>query len=159
MIALGRKLYGTEGSSSGLKIKPAILIVDEDQHFLQQVANLTKIAEYCVGDVVTIARRKRSAEYPWRLESARGSLENPDERSFLHGHRAGQDCIDGRDAAAELRVGRMFRIEIEQLQFPMRGHQRGECEKSQRRERGLCADRRHHMAEAPERAIGTLGVE
>lgn len=40
MIALGRKLYGTEASSSGLKIKPAILIVDEDQHFLQQVANL-----------------------------------------------------------------------------------------------------------------------
>ena len=40
MIGLGRKLYGTEGSSSGLKIKPAILIVDEDQHFLQQVANL-----------------------------------------------------------------------------------------------------------------------
>jgi DNA-binding response OmpR family regulator len=40
MIALGRKLYGNDGSSSGLKIKPAILIVDEDQPFLQQVANL-----------------------------------------------------------------------------------------------------------------------
>ncbi|MEY4579226.1 MAG: hypothetical protein RL701_3929 [Pseudomonadota bacterium] len=40
MIALGRKLYGSEGSSSGLKIKPAILIVDEDQNFLKQVANL-----------------------------------------------------------------------------------------------------------------------
>ena len=40
MIGLGRKLYGTEGSSSGLKIKPSILIVDEDQGFLQQVANL-----------------------------------------------------------------------------------------------------------------------
>lgn len=40
MVGLGRKLYGTEGSSSGLKMKPAILIVDEDQNFLGQVANL-----------------------------------------------------------------------------------------------------------------------
>ncbi|MET0389149.1 MAG: response regulator [Polyangiales bacterium] len=40
MIALGRKLYGNDGSSSGLKMKPAILIVDENQAFLQQVAHL-----------------------------------------------------------------------------------------------------------------------
>ena len=40
MLGLGRKLYGSEGSTSGLKVKPAILIVDENQAFLQQVANL-----------------------------------------------------------------------------------------------------------------------
>jgi DNA-binding response OmpR family regulator len=41
MIGLGRKLYGSEGSSSGVKVmKPAILIVDENQAFLQQVADL-----------------------------------------------------------------------------------------------------------------------
>ncbi|HEX4354231.1 MAG TPA: response regulator [Polyangiales bacterium] len=41
LLALGRKLYGGEGSSgAGLKMKPAILIVDEDHAFLQQVANL-----------------------------------------------------------------------------------------------------------------------
>lgn len=40
MIGLGRRLYGSEGSTSGVKVKPAILIVDENQAFLQQVANL-----------------------------------------------------------------------------------------------------------------------
>jgi DNA-binding response OmpR family regulator len=41
VLALGRKLYAGEGSSgAGLKMKPAILIVDEDQAFLKQVANV-----------------------------------------------------------------------------------------------------------------------
>ena len=40
MVGLGRKLYGSDGSSSGLKLKPAILFVDEDHNFLGQVANL-----------------------------------------------------------------------------------------------------------------------
>ena len=39
MMAMARKLYGThESSGAGMAIKPAILIVDEDQHFLKQVA-------------------------------------------------------------------------------------------------------------------------
>jgi DNA-binding NtrC family response regulator len=38
MVALGRKLYNTEpNSGAGLMVKPAILIIDEDQVFLQQV--------------------------------------------------------------------------------------------------------------------------
>jgi DNA-binding response OmpR family regulator len=40
MVGLGRKLYGAEGSSTTLRIKPAILLVDENQDFLKQVANL-----------------------------------------------------------------------------------------------------------------------
>jgi len=41
VLALGRKLYGGDASSgAGLKMKPAILMVDEDQAFLQQVAKL-----------------------------------------------------------------------------------------------------------------------
>ena len=39
MMAMARKLYGThESSGAGMAIKPAILIIDEDQHFLKQVA-------------------------------------------------------------------------------------------------------------------------
>jgi DNA-binding NtrC family response regulator len=40
MMAMARKLHGTHESSgaSGMAIKPAILIVDEDQQFLKQVA-------------------------------------------------------------------------------------------------------------------------
>jgi DNA-binding response OmpR family regulator len=41
LVALGRKLYGNDGSSgAGFKMKPAILIIDEDQSFLQKTANL-----------------------------------------------------------------------------------------------------------------------
>jgi DNA-binding NtrC family response regulator len=41
LVGLGRKLYGGEGSSAaGLKMKPAILLIDEDQAFLQKAANL-----------------------------------------------------------------------------------------------------------------------
>ena len=41
MMAMARKLHGTsDGSASGLSMKPAILIIDEDQQFLRQVAGL-----------------------------------------------------------------------------------------------------------------------
>jgi DNA-binding response OmpR family regulator len=41
LVGLGRKLYGGDGSSgAGFKMKPAILIIDEDQAFLQRIANL-----------------------------------------------------------------------------------------------------------------------
>lgn len=40
MLGLGRKLYGSENSSASLRIKPAILLVDPNQTFLQKVANL-----------------------------------------------------------------------------------------------------------------------
>ena len=41
LVGLGRKLYGGEGSSAAsLKVKPAILIIDEDQAFLSRAANL-----------------------------------------------------------------------------------------------------------------------
>lgn len=39
MFAMGRKLYGGgETSATGLAIKPAILVIDEDQEFLKRVA-------------------------------------------------------------------------------------------------------------------------
>jgi DNA-binding NtrC family response regulator len=38
MFAMGRKLYGGDTSGGGLAIKPAILVIDEDQGFLKQVA-------------------------------------------------------------------------------------------------------------------------
>ena len=41
LVGFGRRVYGGEGSSgAGFKMKPAILIIDEDQAFLQQAANL-----------------------------------------------------------------------------------------------------------------------
>lgn len=41
MLALGRKVYGAgDSSGAGLQMKPAILIIDEDQRFLQEVATL-----------------------------------------------------------------------------------------------------------------------
>jgi len=44
LLAMGRKLYGgPDTSTAGLAIKPAILIVDDDQGFLRQLAN--KLAE------------------------------------------------------------------------------------------------------------------
>jgi DNA-binding response OmpR family regulator len=44
MLGLGRKLYDGDPSSGsgGLKLKPAILIVDEDQAFLQKLADLLR---------------------------------------------------------------------------------------------------------------------
>jgi DNA-binding NtrC family response regulator len=39
MLAMGRKLYGGDSSGGGLAMKPAILIVDEDQGFLKQIAD------------------------------------------------------------------------------------------------------------------------
>jgi DNA-binding NtrC family response regulator len=39
MFSMGRRLYGgSETSATGLAIKPAILVIDEDQAFLKQVA-------------------------------------------------------------------------------------------------------------------------
>jgi hypothetical protein len=40
MFGMGRKLYGGDSSGSGVSIKPAILVIDEDQGFLKQVAEL-----------------------------------------------------------------------------------------------------------------------
>lgn len=43
LLALGRRAYGGAGgdsSGAGLQMKPAILVIDENQAFLQQVANL-----------------------------------------------------------------------------------------------------------------------
>jgi DNA-binding NtrC family response regulator len=40
MFMMGRKLYGGETSGGGLVMKPAILLIDEDQQFLRQVAAL-----------------------------------------------------------------------------------------------------------------------
>ena len=41
LVGLGRRIYGGDGSSgAGFKMKPAILIIDEDQAFLQRAANL-----------------------------------------------------------------------------------------------------------------------
>lgn len=41
MLTLGRKVYGSgDSSGAGLQMKPTILIVDEDQSFLQQAASL-----------------------------------------------------------------------------------------------------------------------
>ncbi len=40
MFAMGRKLYGGDSSGTGVSIKPAILVIDEDQGFLKQVAEL-----------------------------------------------------------------------------------------------------------------------
>jgi DNA-binding response OmpR family regulator len=38
MFSMGRRLYGGESSGAGLPMKPAILIIDEDQRFLQEIA-------------------------------------------------------------------------------------------------------------------------
>jgi DNA-binding NtrC family response regulator len=43
LLVLGRRVYGGAGADSsgaGLQMKPAILVIDEDQSFLQSVANL-----------------------------------------------------------------------------------------------------------------------
>ena len=40
MMALNRKIHGSSASGSSLTMKPTILLVDEDQQFLQQVAGL-----------------------------------------------------------------------------------------------------------------------
>ena len=41
LVGFGRRIYGGEGSSgASFKMKPAILIIDEDQAFLQETANL-----------------------------------------------------------------------------------------------------------------------
>jgi hypothetical protein len=42
MFAMGRKLYGGESSGAGVAVKPAILVIDEDQNFLRQVAALVE---------------------------------------------------------------------------------------------------------------------
>jgi len=40
MFGMGRKLYGGDSSGAGVSIKPAILVIDEDQAFLKQAAEL-----------------------------------------------------------------------------------------------------------------------
>jgi len=40
MFAMGRKVYGGDSSGAGVSIKPAILVIDEDQAFLKQAAEL-----------------------------------------------------------------------------------------------------------------------
>ena len=40
MFLMGRRLYGGDTSGGGLVMKPAILLIDEDQQFLRQVASL-----------------------------------------------------------------------------------------------------------------------
>ena len=40
LFAMGKRLYGGESSGAGLAIKPAILIIDEDQQMVRQLAAL-----------------------------------------------------------------------------------------------------------------------
>ena len=40
MFAMGKKVYGGESSGAGLAIKPALLIIDEDQQMVRQLAGL-----------------------------------------------------------------------------------------------------------------------
>jgi len=40
MFGMGRKVYGGDSSGAGVSIKPAILVIDEDQAFLRQAAEL-----------------------------------------------------------------------------------------------------------------------
>lgn len=81
MLGLGRKLYGTEGSNSQLKIKPSILIVDEEQAFLQQVANMLADRPWEVSvEMRGGSGLDRAFSYPFQIVCVR------DELADLPGH-------------------------------------------------------------------------
>ena len=56
---------------------------------------------------------------------------------FWTGLRTGKDRVRGRNPLAEILVGRPLDVEVDQLELPVFGHERGECDEAQRREGGL----------------------
>lgn len=81
MLGLGRKLYSTEGSSAVLRIKPTLLVVDQNQAFLQQVANLLADRNWDVSvELRGGAGLDRASTFAFQIVAVR------DELADLPGH-------------------------------------------------------------------------
>jgi phytoene/squalene synthetase len=65
----------------------------------------------------------------------------------------------GGDARAQYLVRRALDVEVDEVERPLRRHERRERKEPERREGGFRPDHRHDVAVAPERAVRELGVE
>lgn len=114
MVGLGRKLYGGEGSSSGLKIKPAILIVDEDQDFLQQVANLLADRNWDVSvEMRGGAGLDRASSFAFQIVCARDEMADLPGQMLLRSAQAQKQPPLGV-LYSQLAEGRIERFELGQ---------------------------------------------
>jgi DNA-binding response OmpR family regulator len=112
MVGLGRKLYGGEGSSSGLKIKPAILIVDEDQSFLQQVANLLSDRSWDVSvEMRGGAGLDRASSFGFQIVCARDEMADLPGQILLRSAQAQKQPPLGV-LYSQLGEGRIERFEL-----------------------------------------------
>jgi DNA-binding response OmpR family regulator len=121
MVGLGRKLYGTEGSNSGLKMKPAILIVDEDQAFLGQVANLLGHESWDVSvEMRGGAALDKISSFMFQIVCVRDELADLPGHMLLRSVQAGKQPPLGL-LYSQLGEGRLERYEQGQMRPLDRG--------------------------------------
>jgi len=117
MVGLGRKLYGNDGSSSSLKMKPAILIVDEDQNFLRQVANLLADRAWDVSiEMRGGSGLDRASSFAFQIVCVR------DELADLPGHMLLRSAQSQKNAPlgvlySQVGSGRIERYELGQVRL------------------------------------------
>src|SRR5262249_34948522 len=73
--------------------------------------------------------------------------------------RAHEQRVRGGNASAKLVVGWMLDIQIEQLERPVRRHERRERDETEGRKRRFGADHRHDMPVAPKGARGEFWIQ
>ncbi len=78
MFSMGRRLYGgNETSAAGLAVKPAILVIDEDQNFLRQVANALDGKPWDVSvELSGGAGLDRASTFSFQIVAVRGELSD-----------------------------------------------------------------------------------
>jgi len=124
MLTLGRKLYGAEGSGSSLKMKPAILIVDEDQSFLQQVANLLADRNWDVSvEMRGGSGLDRASTFTFQIVCARDEMADLPGQMLLRSAQAQKQPPLGLlySQAGEGRIDRVDMGQIKASQRPFAG--------------------------------------
>jgi DNA-binding response OmpR family regulator len=78
MFAMGRKLYGgSDSSGSGVAIKPAILVIDESQAFLKQIAALVDDKPWDVSiELSGGSGLDRASTFSFQIVAARNELSD-----------------------------------------------------------------------------------
>jgi DNA-binding response OmpR family regulator len=125
LLGLGRKLYGGDASSgTGLKMKPAILIVDEDQAFLQRTAQLLKVEPWDVSvEMSGGSGLDKASSFSFQIVCVRDELADLPGQMLLRSAQAQKTSTLGL-LYSQKAAGRIDRYELGQAKHsdvPFRG--------------------------------------
>ena len=96
MLSMSRRLYGNSDSSGSLAVKPAILIVDEDQQFLKQVGAQLGDKRWDVSvEVSGGSGLDRASTFTFQIVAAREQLSDLPGDMLLRSAQAHQSQLLG----------------------------------------------------------------